>query len=158
METQENKRLFPFVVATLTALLISFRSLAEDGAGHMTDHGITFYYAIIPAATIRGHEKQHPEATMHGGPPRSQNAYHLTVALFDAATSSRITDADVTAKVAEVGLAAEQKKLEPFTVAGALTYGNYFTIAPRTNYLIDVNVDMPSSSEPAHIRLSFKRQ
>ena len=129
-----------------------------DYAGFVVDHGVAIYYALIPAEIIRGHEKQHPEATMHGGAPRSQNAYHLMVALFDASTKRRITDAQVTAKVTEVGLAGEEKKLEPFVVAGALTYGNYFTMAPNTNYRISINAKSPSSAEEAHIEFPFEQE
>lgn len=95
---------------------------------------------------------------MHGGAPRSRNAHHLMVALFDAATLRRITDAEVTAKVMEVGLAGEEKKLEQFAVAGAVTYGNYFTMTPHTNYRVHVSVKAPSSTEEAHIEFAFKRE
>ena len=67
---------------------------------------------------------------MHGGIPRSRHAYHVMVALFDAQSLQQITDADVTALVAEVGFAEEQKQLEKLTVADAVTYGNYFEIGP----------------------------
>jgi hypothetical protein len=152
-----QKRPFILVFAAAMALLASKRGMA-DSAGFLVDHGIAVYYAVIPAEIIRGREKQHPEATMHGGAPRSKNAYHLMVALFDATTKRRIIDAQVTAKVAEVGLAAEEKKLEPFTVAGALTYGNYFTMTPNANYRIHVNAKRPSSVEEAHIEFPFKRE
>jgi hypothetical protein len=154
MTSRHSKRSFLMGLATI-ALFAPSQGMA-DYAGFLVDHGVAVYYAVIPAEIIRGHEKQHPEATMHGGAPRSQNAYHLMVALFEAASKRRITDAKVTAKVTEVGLAGEEKKLEPFTVAGALTYGNYFMMTPNTNYRISVSAKRPSSSEEAHIEFPFK--
>ncbi|RNJ48192.1 hypothetical protein [Methylocystis hirsuta] len=153
---RQRKRSFLFIAAALASLLPAQAS--AESAGYLTDRGVAFYYALFPAEMIRGREQQEPEATMHGGPPRSRHAYHLMVALFDAATSRRITDAEVTAKVTEVGLAGQEKKLESMAVAGAVTYGNYFTLAPNTNYRIRVTVRTPSSAEPARIEFPFKHE
>jgi hypothetical protein len=153
MRSRASKRLF--LIALAMALFAPSQGMA-DYAGFAVDHGVAIYYAVIPAEIIRGHERQHPEATMHGGAPRSKNAYHLTVALFEAASKRRIIDSQVTARVTEIGLAGEEKKLEPFTVAGALTYGNYFTMAPNTNYRISVNAKSPSLAEEAHIEFPLK--
>ena len=150
----------PFAALALATAIAALGALPgkADSAGHAVDRGIDVYYAVIPAEIIRGHEKQHPEATMHGGPPRSKDARHLMVALFDVATKRRITDAQVTAKVEEVGLAGEEKKLEPFSVAGTVTYGNYFSMSPNANYRIQVDVKTPSSEKPAHIEFSLKEE
>ena len=106
-----NRRHFSISVAVATlALMVSGKVMADTESGYVVDHGIAIYYATIPAEIIRGHAKEHPEATMHGGIPRSRHAYHVMVALFDAQSLQRITDADVTALVAEVGFAEEQKQ------------------------------------------------
>jgi hypothetical protein len=69
------------IVATLS--LTSARAvMANTDSGYIVDHGIAIYYAVIPAEIIRGHPKEHPEATMHGGIPGSRYAYHVMVALF----------------------------------------------------------------------------
>jgi hypothetical protein len=121
-----NCKQVSLAIATATlALFISGRAMAETGSGYVVDHGIAIYYATIPAEIIRGHAQEHPEAVMHGGIPRSRHAYHVMVALFDAQSLQRIIDADVTAIVAEVGFAGEKKRLEKFTVADAVTFGNY---------------------------------
>jgi hypothetical protein len=144
-----------FAVATL-ALMVSGKVRSDTESGYVVDHGIAIYYATIPAEIIRGHAKEHPEATMHGGIPRSRHAYHVMVALFDAQSLQRITDADVTALVAEVGFAGEQKKLEKFTVADAVTYGNYFEMWPNSIYRIKVIVRAPAYKDEAHIEFQFK--
>jgi hypothetical protein len=120
------------------------------------DQGIAIYYATIPAEIIRGHPKEHPEATMHGGPPRSPHAYHVMAALFDAQNHQRITDAEVTAIVAEVGFTGEYKRLEKFTVADAVTFGNFFEMQPNVGYRIKITVKTPGSKEEAHVVYQFK--
>ena len=71
-----NRRHFSisFAVATL-ALMVSGKVMTDTESGYVVDHGIAVYYATIPAEIIRGHAKEHPEATMHGGIPRPRHAY-----------------------------------------------------------------------------------
>jgi hypothetical protein len=147
-------------IASLAAIaavsLASGPVMAQTGSGYRVDQGIAIYYATIPAAIIRGHPAQHPEATMHGGVPRSPHAYHLMVAVFDAASLQRITDAEVNARVTEIGLAGEEKKLEKFAVADAITYGNYFEIRPNTLYRTSLWVKRPASNREAHVEFQFR--
>jgi hypothetical protein len=97
------------VAAATLAMAVSGGVMADSDNGYAVDHGIAIYYATIPAEIIRGHPKEHSEATMHGGVPASRNAYHVMAALFDARSFQRITDADVTANVAETGFSGEKK-------------------------------------------------
>jgi hypothetical protein len=144
------------VAAATLALFVSRRVMADTDNGYVVDRGIAIYYATIPAENIRGHPQEHPETTMHGGIPRSPHAYHVMVALFDAQTLQRITDADVTANVAEPGFAGEKKRLEKFTVADAVTFGNYFEIRPNIGYRITITVKTPVSKDEAHVEFQFK--
>jgi len=151
-----NRKFFSMALTTL-ALLTSEPVRAAD-SGYSVDHGITFYYAMIPAEMIRGHRPEHPEATMHGRVPSSQHTYHVMVALFDAQSLRRITDADVTASVAEIGFAGEQKRLEKFSVADAVTYGNYFEMRPNILYRIMVTVKAPDFKDEAHLSFEAKHE
>ncbi len=151
MRAFTNRHLLTFIAASVLVLTISGSAMAQTGSGYSVDHGIAIYYGVIPAEMIRGHPSQSPEATMHGGIPRSPHAYHVMVALFDASSLQRITDADVTAKVAEIGLAGEEKKLEKFTIADAVTYGNYFEMRPQTRYRVSITVTTPRSRNAAHV-------
>jgi len=152
-----NRRQASIAVAAATlALFVSGRGIADTDNGYIVDHGIAIYYATIPAEIIRGHPQEHPEATMHGGVPRSPHAYHVMVALFDAQTLQRITDADVTANVAEAGFAGEKKRLEKFTVADAVTFGNYFEMRHNIGYRIKITVKTPGFKDEAHVEFQFK--
>jgi len=46
-----------------------FENRASHGPKPPRPRGIANYYAVMPAEIIRGREKQHPEARMHGGAP-----------------------------------------------------------------------------------------
>lgn len=153
-----NLRRLPYLTGLATIIaLSSLPSKADTNSGYLVDHGVAVYYAIIPAEIIRGHSKQHPEGTMHGGVPNDPHSHHVMVALF-ASSLERIVDARVTASVGEIGLTTEQKQLEPFTVAGALTYGNYFDIRPRTDYHIRIDVSVPGSKSKARVEFEYKHE
>ncbi len=62
------------------------------------------------------------------------------VALYDAETAVRITDAEVTATVRPVGLSGTTKKLEPFMVSDAMTYCNYFNMPVYGEYRIKIEI------------------
>ena len=117
---------------------ISGTSFASEPSGYKVVEGTAIYFAVLPAEMIRKFPKGQPEAGMHGGVPSGAHIHHVLVALFDAKTFDRITDAEVKATVTETGLAGKTKALEPFTVAGALTYGNYFDMPAQAIYRIKV--------------------
>jgi len=131
------------------AILVSIAgvSFASEPGGYKVVDGTAIYFAVLPAEMIRGHPKGHPETTMHGGVPSGKHVHHVMVALFEAKSFDRITDAEVKATVSEIGLAGKTKNLEPFTVAEALTYGNYFEMPSQTIYRVKVAVRRPGSSE-----------
>lgn len=135
-------------LAQVAILMLSAgASFANEPGGYKIAHGIVIYYAVLPAEMIRGHAKEHPEATMHGGVPSGKHYHHVMVALFEEKSLNRITNAEVKATVSEIGLSGETKNLEPFTVSGALTYGNYFEMPSQTIYRIRVEIRRPGSPE-----------
>ncbi len=144
-----------FALIAAARLLVS-PAQADTANGYVVDHGIAVYYAMIPAEMIKGHSKEHVESTMHGGIPAGLHAHHLMVALFNATTFERIVDADVAAAIGEVGHPANRKQLQPFTVAGALTYGNYFDFRARTEYRIRIDVKALGFTNPARVDFDFK--
>jgi len=85
------------------------QQIMEDNSRHQVAEGVDIYLGVIPAEMILGHPKLHTEAEMHGGVPVGEHRYHVTVALFDAATGKRITGAQVKASVSELGLSGIEK-------------------------------------------------
>lgn len=49
----------------------------------------------------------------------------MVVALFESVSGRRITDAQVTAQVSELGLAGPVERLERMVIGDAISYGNY---------------------------------
>lgn len=153
----DRRAVIAWIAAMASAVsLMSRPSIADTHSGSFVQEGMLVYYAVLPAEIIRGHPKAHPEAAMHGGVPGRPHVHHLLLALFEAKSLERIVDAEVTATVGEVGLAGQQKKLEPFTVAGALTYGNYFDMSPRTDYRVHAEIRRPGSQKEVRVEFDFK--
>ncbi|BAU49259.1 hypothetical protein SVA_2711 [Sulfurifustis variabilis] len=140
--------------------LVGVLALAISSAGHAASYeqvvdGIAIYFGVVPAELVRGHPREHPESGMHGGAPVGES--HLMVALFDAKTGNRITDARIAASVTGDAGAKLEKRLEPMTVAGALTFGNYFYLSGSGPYRIDLQILLPGRSTPVRARFEWGR-
>ena len=142
-----QQNLLRFAVAAVLFLTLHGPSFGQETCGSKAVNGMIAYYAVVPSQFVGTHPPAHPEATMHGGVPSGKRSHHLIVALFEEERFERVTNADVSATVAEVGLAGRTKPLEPFTVNDALTYGNYFDFTLRTRYRITVSVRRPGKAE-----------
>lgn len=144
---REHRRDLIDLVAAAFGMAVLFASLAAsamDIGQTKTVQGLTVDIGVIPAEIVKGHPKEHPEATAHGGPPSGQYEYHLVVAIFDATTGARITDAKVEARVSSLGLVGPQKTLEQMAIASTITYGNYFDLPEKGPYTIDIEIERPA--------------
>ena len=154
--TYTHSRRLACVVPAVMLVLIAGASLAGDLGRYKVVDEIGIYLGVVPTDLIANHPMEHTESTMHGGVPLGEHHHHVMVALFDAKTGERIADADVKANVREVGLGGKVKKLEPMTIAGALTYGNYFELRYRARYHISVQVRRPGSPRVIEARLEYE--
>jgi hypothetical protein len=136
-------RAFAYLLLVAAALLIGGRPARGD---HLEQHkiagNIEVFYGIVPAEVIRGYPKGSDENKMHGGVPRGAAQYHLMVSLFEVKTKQPVLNADVRAKVTELGLGAQEKSLERMSLAGTMSYGNYFRLPPG-RYEIAVHIRRP---------------
>jgi len=92
---------------------------------------------------------------MHDGSSRRES-HHIIIALFDDKTGKRLASAEVRARVTEPGLRPTEKKLEPMTIAGTVTYGNYFSMAGSANYRIQVFFRRPGSSKDSEAVFQYR--
>jgi hypothetical protein len=149
----KNHRLMmhPFHLArlfTIVALVTMSAAFAHDEDTKVVD-GIAIYLGVVPCEMIEGLPTTNPERQMHGGVPAIVHCHHVMVALFDDASGKRIDHATVSAKVREPGVSGVSgvmKTMEPMAIAGAMTYGNFFSIAETEKILIDVQIRRPGSS------------
>lgn len=130
-----------FMISLVTA------TTAQTNTRQTVD-GVEVYLGIVPAEMVRGHPREHPESTMHGGVATGQS--HLMVALFDAKTGMRITDARVNVRLSVRGghLQEVVKQLEPMLIAGSQTYGQYFPMLASEPYQIEVTITLSGRDKP----------
>jgi len=134
-------------MAALMLVVVPARA-EETGSMNQTVAGVEIYFGVVPAAMVREHPRQHPERRMHGG--TTGRGYHVMVALFETKTGARITDAQVGARLVSSTQPGPETRLEPMTIAGAQTYGNYFDMASGGSYRIEVSIRRPGIVEPIH--------
>ena len=153
------RRLARIVQAAAFSLFVGVSLAGASLAGHLDRYkvadGIGVYLGIIPTDLIAVHPLEHTEDVMHGEVPLGKHHHHVMVALFESKTGERITDAEVEATVREVGLAGRTKELEPMTIGGALTYGNFFELRYRVRYLISIQVRRPGASRVIETRFEY---
>lgn len=141
------------VVAGL--LLAATAAWSADSGYHKVAGGVSVYFGIVPAEIVRGHPREHPESEMHGGVPAGEN--HIMVALFDDKTGERIVRAEVVARVRGGRAPEVEKRLESMTIAGSLTYGNYFYMAGSGPYQIELRIYAPGRNKPISMRFEWAR-
>jgi len=135
-----------FLVAAIITLsaFVSAANAVEDAQYKIAD-GLAVNLGIVPAAIVKGHPPGHTERTMHGGVPTGGREYHIVAAVFDAATSGRISDVAVTAQISGLGLAGFRKALEPMEIAQTPTYGGFFNLPGRDIYTVKLEIQRPGT-------------
>lgn len=154
------KRILPALLglALLLAGPILSPALADTTGEGKTVGNVIIYMGLLPAEMIRGHPNQHPEATMHGGMPGGTGEYHLVIALFNARNGQRISNAEVWARVSEVGLAGEEQKLEPMLIAGTETYGNFVRMVGAAQFRISLRIRIPGEADEIKAEFDHRHQ
>lgn len=138
MSRQINRYLFGVALA-----LAAVASSANGIDQHLQVNGMDIYYGVVPAEVVESHPQKHTEADMHGKSLLSGGTHHLVVTLYDNKTSQRINDAKVDAGVIPLGLAHQQKPLEPMQINGTISYGNYFNMIGGGPFHIDLQITRP---------------
>ena len=116
---------------------------------------LSVYLGVLPAEMALGNSPEHPEGKMHGGVPSTRRQHHVVVAVFDTKDGSRITNAEVTARVGEIGLAQTQKKLERMAINETISYGNYFSMGSPGSYRIEIEILQRGSTGPVKTAFEY---
>ncbi len=146
-----------FLGTLLAFCTFIYTAKAVDDAQFKTVDGLAVYLGVVPAAIVKGHPSGHTEQTMHGGVPVGRNEYHIVVAVFDVATSARISDARVIAEVSGLGLAATRRALEPMMIAQTITYGGFFDLPGRDIYTVKLEIQRPDG-KPVPVTFTYDRR
>jgi len=140
-------------VATGANVESTLSAEASLDAQSKTADGLTVYFGVMPAAIIKGLPAHASEPPMHGGAASGAHDYHMVVAVFDAATHARISDATVTAKVSGLGLSGPEQTLEAMKIADTVTFGTFFDMPPDL-YRISLAVQRPKS-RPVMVNFTY---
>jgi hypothetical protein len=139
----------------LAGLLLVVSATAAESSYRQIVDGVAVYFGMMPAELVRGHPQEHPEGLMHGGVPVGEN--HIMVALFDDRTGARITRAKVSATITGPDRLKLTKKLEPMTIAGSATYGNYFSMPGPGPYRIVLHIQVPDARQSIEAVFAWAR-
>jgi hypothetical protein len=156
MNTRYFKIPLHVILGGLAALFLS-STFAADSSQHKIVEGVAIYIGVIPAELIKGYPKAHPESEMHGGVPVSEAQYHIVLALFDAKTVARITNAKVTTKLSDSGVQAAKKTLEPMLIANTISYGNYFQLSGQGEHRIQIEISGVHTGQTIHATFEHAR-
>jgi hypothetical protein len=115
-------------------------SNAAAASNEVVVDGMRVEFGVVAAEQLRGYPRDSVEHSMHGGVPNGDGYYHANVSLLDAATRAPIANARVEAEMVQAGTDAVKKPLEPMTINGAVSYGNYFRVMARTPYEFTVRI------------------
>jgi hypothetical protein len=149
------------IIAVLATLFLAFsgpyqNTLAADTDQPRTAGGLRVYFGVIPAEIVRGRSLLNPtEGTMHGGIPTGVHEYHLVVAIFDATSGARISEAAVTAEVSGPGISSTTKTLEPMERAGSPRYGGFFNLESRDLYTVKLTIERSGGAPPVTIEFKY---
>ena len=146
------------LLASVLILLAVGQAITAESGGYQVVGGVGVYLGVLPSEMLKDRAKAGPEATMHGGRAGGEHAHHVVVALFDARTGERITDADVQATVREIGLGGRTKRLEAMPMADALTYGNYFEMRTKTRYRVMLDITAPRLTRPLKATFEYDHE
>ena len=143
--------------AAIAALVLAWLALGApataDDRQYRAAGDLAVYLGILPAAILRGHDPAHGERAAHGRVPRGPHAYHLVVAIFDAKSGERVSDAEVVASVAPTGLAGQRHRLKPMKIEDSVTYGGFVQLPGDDRYAIKLEIRRPG--RPAPIKADF---
>ena len=144
------------VLAMLATWAVSALAASNTALSRTVD-GVTIHLGVMSSKMVFERAGSHPEGVAHGTRRPGKASQHVVVALFDAKSGSRISDAKVKADVTELGLGNEEKTLELMTIGGAPSYGNHFTLKPGGRYAIKVSVWRPGAYTPAEATFDYSR-
>jgi hypothetical protein len=150
--------------AVAAAAVSGFLALAACGRdrdlprNEQTVGGITIELGVIPAEIVQGHSTKvgDPNA-LHGGAPAHSGSHHIVVALFDAKSGARISDARVRAGVGNRSYNHEPDTwLEPMEIAGTTTYGNFFPMPGAGLWRIHLEIFPAGAKQPVRADFAYE--
>ena len=149
------RRIYRYLFGAALALTAA-ASFADDIDQHRLVNGMDIYYGVVPTEVVESHPQEHAETGMHGKNLFSGGTHHLVVTLYDNKTAQRINDAKIEAAVIPLGLAHQQKPLEPMRINGAMSYGNYFSMIGGGPFRIELRITRSGKGGPTKTEFEYR--
>lgn len=146
------------LIVTYGVLLVGCGNDPDLPRSVQTVAGVAIYLGVVPAELVLGHStvRGDPKA-LHGGTPRHRGSHHVVVALFDAATGARITEARIRAGVgARTPNHQPAKAMEPMEINGMMRYGNFFTMRGAGAWSIHLVILLVGASQPIEATFGYE--
>lgn len=146
------------LAAAFGVLIWGCSDYADLPRSTQTVDGMTVYLGVIPAELVQGHSTApgDPQA-LHGGTPQKSSSHHIVVALFDAKTGARITDARIRAGAGDRSYNHEpERSLEPMEINGAMSYGNFFLMQGAGAWRIHLEILRVGASRPVEADFAYE--
>ena len=151
----EQARRVAIAITLMLGVMAAPEAAAQDGQSQ-EEQGLVTYLGVLPAALAKGHDPTHAESTMHAGAPAGRHEYHLLVAVFEASTGLRISDAEVFAIISGLGhVGGTRILLEPMKIANTTTYGNFVSFPGADLYTIKVTVRRSGAPHAVAFQFSY---
>ena len=151
-------RIFSALMVAVGALVVGCSHDTNLPRNSQTVDGMTIELGVLPAELIQGHltVPGDPNA-LHGGTPPNSSSHHVVVALFDAKTGARITDASIRAGVGNRSYNHEPNKvLESMEVNGAMSYGNFFLLQGEGVWHIHLEILRAGAARPVRADFAYE--
>jgi len=155
----KNNNYFAVLLSGALMMLVASVSYASDSNWHSDTESYRVYLGVISASAI----KKNPtlidqEKALHGGIYNAtSSSQHIMVSIFTKNGNKRLRNATAIAKVKNkklIGRTNVTKPLEKMLTSGTVTYGNYFELPKKGEYIIDV--DIYQSNKNGSEKASFK--
>ena len=150
-----SRQIYRYLLGLALALAAAALSADEINQHRLVD-GMDIYYGVVPAKVVESHPKKHAESGMHGKNLLSGGTHHLVVTLYNNKTAQRINDAKIEAVVMPLGLAHQQKLLEPMQINGAMSYGNYFSMVGGGPFRIELQITRPGKGGTTKTEFEYR--
>ena len=136
---------------------------AADSNWHAETKSYRVYLGVIPASMIKKDLTLiDKDKSLHGGIDNiTSSSQHVMVSVFSKKGNKRIINATVIAKIKSkklIGGNEITKPLEKMDTSGAVTYGNYFSLLKKGNYVIDVEIYQSDKNGYEKAKFIFKKE
>ena len=142
---------FGLLILLWAAMVIFNVASSEHLSWHQRTLSYDVFLGVVPASIARQDEnlvRLHRMAP-HGTAKQGRSTYHVLVAIFRPSGMERVVDASVVAEIVEndlIHVKRTNKPLEMMSMAGAVTYCNFFDLHWNGKYRIQVGIHEPGNS------------